>query len=55
MFTSSSLPADFFWGYECVTNEPQRRSAGRLYFFWSKSISVNRIRSYYLSEFIALL
>ena len=25
-----SLPADVLWGYECVTNEPQRTSAGRL-------------------------
>ena len=31
MFTSSSLPADFFWGYECVTIEPQRKSAGTGY------------------------
>ena len=28
-----SLPADVLWG-ECVTNEPQRTSAGRLNVDW---------------------
>ena len=32
MFTSSSLPADVLWGYECVTNEPQWTSYLQLLF-----------------------
>ena len=57
-----SLPADVLWGsfvthsYECVTNEPQRTSAGRLgvncctHFFVEESNSPLTYRAQYIVE-----